>query len=56
MVILDNAQAHNTMKVKEFSKVMHLMYLPPYSPPLNAIESCFNVIKRKVYSKKYEYK
>lgn len=49
-VVLDNHRAHHTKEVTELAKNLNfvLMFLPPYSPELNAIEALWGVIKRKV--------
>lgn len=61
-LILDNARIHHasavltqnnlkTIKETAKSKNINLMYLPPYSPYMNPVEYCFNIIKSYVRSK-----
>lgn len=50
VVVLDNAGIHRSHVVREAlpalrAAAIHLYYLPPYSPHLNAIEPVFRVIK-----------
>ena len=42
-VIMDNAPIHRNMD--EIYPNLNVKYLPPYSPFLNPIESCFSVFK-----------
>ena len=53
-VILDNASAHKSKKLKMFLKEsrIKLHYLPPYSPNLNPIERLWKVFReRTVYNR-----
>jgi transposase len=54
-VILDNAQAHKSHKVKEFLKTsrIKLFFLPPYSPNLNPIERLWKVFREKTLYNRY---
>lgn len=50
VVVLDNAAFHRSHVIREalpdlWAKRIHLYYLPPYSPKLNAIEHTFRTIK-----------
>jgi putative transposase len=50
IVVLDNASMHRSRVVQEAvpalaERGIHLYYLPPYSPELNAIEPLFGVLK-----------
>lgn len=50
--ILDNAGYHKTQTVRnlleEYSSFISVEYLPPYSPELNPIETCWKVTKNVV--------
>ena len=52
MLILDNAGFHKTDVVKslleEYDKWSAVEYIPPYSPELNPIETCWKVTKNAV--------
>jgi len=50
VIILDNFRTHHAKKVKEEAKRMNiaLVYLPPYSPDLNPIESVWKSVKRAI--------
>ena len=52
MLILDNAGFHKTDVVKSLlekhDKQIVVEYLPPYSPELNPIETCWKVTKNAV--------
>jgi len=52
VLILDNAGFHKTNVIKdllkEHSKWITVEYLPPYSPELNPIETCWKVTKNAV--------
>lgn len=43
-IVLDNASIHKTVK----DAAQRLVFLPPYSPQLNPVELCFNVLKSHV--------
>ena len=43
-IVLDNASIHKTIK----DASQRLVFLPPYSPQLNPVELCFNVLKSSV--------
>lgn len=49
-IVLDNHPSHHTKLVTERADILnfHLMFMPPYSPELNSIESLWSVIKRSV--------
>lgn len=55
--ILDNAGFHKTQPVKnliaEYSSFITVVYLPPYSPELNPIETCWKVTKHAVTKSQY---
>lgn len=50
--IFDNAPAHKSKMSKDFLKSLGkrfaIEFLPPYSPQLNTIESCWKIIKSEV--------
>ncbi len=52
LFIFDNAPAHKSKMSKDFLKSLEkrfaIEFLPPYSPQLNAIESCWKIIKSEV--------
>lgn len=52
VLILDNAGFHKTDVIKNLLKKQHkwiaVEYLPPYSPELNPIETCWKVTKNAV--------
>ena len=52
--ILDNAPAHKAKMTKEYIKSVspnfHIEYLPPYSPQLNCIETCWKITRHEVTS------
>ncbi len=54
-LILDQAPYHRADKVKEKAKklVIHLNYLPPYSPNLNPIERLWKVMNEKVRNNRF---
>lgn len=54
-IILDNAAAHKSRKVKEYLKTsrIKLHYLPPYSPNLNPIERLWKVFRELVLYNRY---
>jgi transposase len=47
VVVMDNLSSHKGSRVRELieGRGCELMYLPPYSPDLNAIEEAFSKIK-----------
>jgi hypothetical protein len=50
VVVLDNGSIHRSRQTRAalpdlWAQGVHLYYLPPYSPELNAIEPVFRVIK-----------
>ena len=55
--VLDNAPAHKAKKTKEFLKSLGgdfaIEYLPPYSPQLNCIETCWKITRHEVTSSNY---
>jgi transposase len=50
VVILDNLRAHHATRVRELieERGAELKFLPPYSPDLNPIESCWALIKKEL--------
>ncbi len=46
--MIDNAPAHRTLFNKQRAQDLkiELLFMPPYSPELNSIESLWSVIKR----------
>jgi transposase len=50
VVVLDNFRTHHAKKVREEAEKLNisLVYLPPYSPDLNPIESVWKSVKRFV--------
>jgi transposase len=49
--VFDNAPAHRAKMSKEYLKTIpnvFIEFLPPYSPQLNCIESCFKIIRHDV--------
>ena len=54
VIIFDNAKIHHAELLADTISALHdqdhieVLYLPPYSPFLNAIEFAFNVLKKKV--------
>ena len=52
LLILDNAKYHHAKLLqpwlKEMKDVLELMFLPPYSPDLNAIETMWKKTRRNV--------
>ena len=57
VLILDNAGFHKTQCVKnllsEYSKRIVVEHIPPYSPELNPIETCWRVTKDSVTKSQY---
>jgi len=57
VIILDNAGFHKTDCVKdlieEFSQWIVVEHIPPYSPELNPIETCWKVTKNAVTKSQY---
>lgn len=57
VLILDNAGFHKTDCVKdllgEFSDWIIVEHIPPYSPELNPIETCWKVTKNAVTKSQY---
>lgn len=55
--ILDNAGFHKTQTVKnlfaEFQSYISVEFIPPYSPELNPIETCWKVTKNAVTKSQY---
>ena len=56
-MILDNAGFHKTQCIKklfeEYSAQVSVEYIPPYSPELNPIETCWKVTKNNVTKSQY---
>lgn len=50
VVILDNAAFHKSERTKQLIEKSgcQLLFLPPYSPDFNPIETCWANIKRKI--------
>lgn len=57
MLILDNAGFHKTQCIKKFfeehSAQISVERIPPYSPELNPIETCWKVTKNNVTKSQY---
>lgn len=57
VLIMDNAGFHKTQCIKklfeEYSTRISVEYLPPYSPELNPIETCWKVTKNNVTKSQY---
>ncbi len=57
VLILDNAGFHKTQCIKklfeEYATQISVEYIPPYSPELNPIETCWNVTKNSVTKSQY---
>ena len=57
VLILDNAGFHKTQCIKklldEYSNRISVEHIPPYSPELNPIETCWNVTKNSVTKSQY---
>lgn len=55
--ILDNAPAHKAKMTKEFiesiSDNIFIEFLPPYSPQLNCIETCWKIARHDVTSSNF---
>jgi transposase len=49
-IVLDNHPAHKTDTIKVLARNlnMELLYLPPYKPEMNPIESLWSVVKRNI--------
>ena len=63
MLVLDNARIHHASDILKINKLtsikelaniknIKINYLPPYSPYLNPVEFCFNIIKSFVFKHK----
>ena len=52
VVIMDNLSAHKVKGVREGIEAAGatLRYLPPYSPDMNPIESCWSKVKQRIKS------
>jgi len=52
VLILDNGPCHRSKKTKQFlyslGKGFYIEFLPPYSPQLNAIETCWKTTRHEV--------
>ena len=50
--IFDNAPAHKAKKTEAYLESLpvniHVEFLPPYSPQLNAIETCWKIVRHQV--------
>ena len=57
VLILDNAGFHKTQCIKklldEYSSQISVEHIPPYSPELNPIETCWKVTKNNVTKSQY---
>jgi transposase len=54
IVVMDNLSSHKVKGVREAIEAAgaKLLYLPPYSPDLNAIESTFSKMKNEIRKRK----
>ena len=50
VVVSDNHSAHKTDSIRVLARNlnMELVFLPPYKPEMNPIESLWSVVKRKI--------
>ncbi len=56
VAISDNARIHKAQIIKEYcsqNKIL-LVYLPPYSPQLNPIETLWRLLKKKLASRVFK--
>ena len=53
VVVLDNHRAHVTEEVKNLCSQLNieLLFLPPYCPELNSIESLWSIVKSNIKQK-----
>lgn len=51
VVLLDNVSFHHARRVAAWAldRGVALLFVPPYSPWFNPIESCFSIVKRSYY-------
>lgn len=52
--ILDNCKIHRSKLLLKVQKIANFIFLPPYSPMLNPIETLFSLLKRKIRKKFYQ--
>lgn len=55
VLVLDNAKIHHDQELLDYLDAfgVNIVFLPPYSPDLNPIESTFSTIKQ--FLKRYRY-
>jgi len=57
VLILDNAGFHKTQTIKnlleEYAPMISVEHIPPYSPELNPIETCWKVSRNDVTKSQY---
>ena len=53
VVVLDNHRAHCVSEVEQLASQLkiELLFMPPYSPELNSIESLWSVVKGRIKSR-----
>ena len=58
MIVLDNHKAHHSDEMQTLARNLNfeLLFLPPYTPQLNPIESLWSVVKGKLKKKLQEKK
>ena len=54
IVVMDNLSSHKVAGVREAIEAVdaYVVYLPPYSPDLNAIENLFSKVKNEIRKRK----
>lgn len=58
VLVLDNHPSHGTQHVRELAEQlnMELLFLPPYSPELNSIESLWAIFKLDLKNRLQQHK